>query len=240
MTSRVVALGFCTCSSLSSMEASWRRRRQQMKVDASRRLDQTKGLLLEIEFIHPLHLRLLFLKALPRFCSFSRSTWRRSTLPPVACASTFSEIAFLSALALRTRRRHAALALAAHRAGDVANAWRHAVGAISVSLSLRNFVFRNLQGHQGVVCISAAYEADAQMARLVADGFADAVLTEDGDLLAYQARMVGERNGSHTEEAAEAGSSASSPRTEENEQASETHVEAQETPGRWSGPLGKG
>ncbi|EPT25407.1 XPG N-terminal domain-containing protein [Toxoplasma gondii ME49] len=89
-----------------------------------------------------------------------------------------------------TRRRHAALALAAHRAGDVANAWRHAVGAISVSLSLRNFVFRNLQGHQGVVCISAAYEADAQMARLVADGFADAVLTEDGDLLAYQARMV--------------------------------------------------
>ncbi|KEP60858.1 UNVERIFIED_CONTAM: XPG N-terminal domain-containing protein [Hammondia hammondi] len=89
-----------------------------------------------------------------------------------------------------TRRRHASLALAAHRAGDVANAWRHAVGAISVSLSLRNFVFSNLQGHQGVVCISAAYEADAQMARLVADGFADAVLTEDGDLLAYQARKV--------------------------------------------------
>ncbi|CBZ56426.1 hypothetical protein NCLIV_068500 [Neospora caninum Liverpool] len=89
-----------------------------------------------------------------------------------------------------TRERHAVQAVAAHRAGDVGSARRHAVGAISVSLSLRNFVFRKLQSSPGVICIAAAYEADAQMARLAADGLVDAVLTEDGDLLAYQARKL--------------------------------------------------
>ena len=39
-------------------------------------------------------------------------------------------------------------------------------------------------------CIVAPYESDAQMAFLVKRGYADFVLTEDSDLLAYGCKQV--------------------------------------------------
>lgn len=43
---------------------------------------------------------------------------------------------------------------------------------------------------RGVDCIVAPYEADAQLAYLTKSGFAQAVITEDSDLLAFGCKKV--------------------------------------------------
>ena len=43
---------------------------------------------------------------------------------------------------------------------------------------------------EGYECVVAPYEADAQMAYLVRNGFVDGVITEDSDMVPHQCKSV--------------------------------------------------
>lgn len=58
-----------------------------------------------------------------------------------------------------------------------------------MSLSVFDFV-NQVARARGVDCIVAPYEADAQLAFLTKSGLAQAVITEDSDLLAFGCKKV--------------------------------------------------
>ena len=48
-------------------------------------------------------------------------------------------------------------------------------------------VIQSLRYHQRVTCVTAPYEADAQLAKMAMDGYVQAIITEDSDVLLYSA-----------------------------------------------------
>lgn len=52
------------------------------------------------------------------------------------------------------------------------------------------FLFNQVARARGVDCVVAPYEADAQLAYLTKCGLAQAVITEDSDLLAFGCKKV--------------------------------------------------
>lgn len=52
------------------------------------------------------------------------------------------------------------------------------------------FCFNQVARARGVDCVVAPYEADAQLAYLTKSGLAQAVITEDSDLLAFGCKKV--------------------------------------------------
>ncbi|KAL8431953.1 hypothetical protein Efla_002790 [Eimeria flavescens] len=92
------------------------------------------------------------------------------------------------------RRRRAAAAFAAaallqHSEGKLGSSKQTARKGLSVPEAFKLFVQEELRKQQ-IAFLVAPYEADAQIARLVADGLAAAAISEDGDLLAYGCRQV--------------------------------------------------
>ena len=57
------------------------------------------------------------------------------------------------------------------------------------------FVFTNFQAavSQGIDCIVAPYEADAQLAYLSLSGIAQLIISEDSDLLCFGCERVSQR-----------------------------------------------
>lgn len=111
----------------------------------------------------------------------------------ISCTSSYvgTAVPFVASLFERHRCAKVTAALAArlHAAGNAGEALQAARRGLRVPEGFRIFAQQKLRALR-LVFVVAPYEADAQIAKLVADGIAAAALTEDGDLVAYGCQRV--------------------------------------------------
>ena len=89
----------------------------------------------------------------------------------------------------RSREQARERARAHRRAGNAAAAAESYQRAVDVSPEMAKAVIERLKT-EGYQCVVAPYEADAQMAYLVRNGFVDGVITEDSDMVPHQCKSV--------------------------------------------------
>lgn len=76
------------------------------------------------------------------------------------------------------------------REGDVAGSQAYFAKAVDVTPAMAAAVIKEARKRQGVRCVVAPYEADAQLGYMCRNGMIDAVISEDSDLLLFGCHRV--------------------------------------------------